>query len=133
MAMIKTYGLTHIALLVNDAQRSFDFYHKIFGIREMYRSEGFIQAQTPHTHDILVFEEVSEDRGHRSNILHFGFRLIRDEDINDIVKEIEAAGGKISSRGEFCPGEPYVFFSDPDGNEVEVWYEKLPLEQTTFI
>jgi hypothetical protein len=25
--------------------------------------------------------------------------------------------------GEFCPGEPYVFFEDPDGSQVEVWYE----------
>jgi hypothetical protein len=21
------------------------------------------------------------------------------------------------------PGEPYVFFNDPDGYEVEIWYE----------
>ena len=21
------------------------------------------------------------------------------------------------------PGEPYVFFTDPDGYEVEIWYE----------
>lgn len=25
--------------------------------------------------------------------------------------------------GEFVPGEPYVFASDPDGYEVELWYE----------
>ena len=24
---------------------------------------------------------------------------------------------------EFVPGEPYVFFRDPDGYEVEIWYE----------
>jgi hypothetical protein len=27
------------------------------------------------------------------------------------------------SQGEFCPGEPYVFFEDLDGYEVEIWYE----------
>ena len=31
--------------------------------------------------------------------------------------------GKVGDSGEFCPGEPYVFFTDPDGYEVEVWYE----------
>ncbi len=26
-------------------------------------------------------------------------------------------------QGEFCPGEPYVFFRDLDGYEVEIWHE----------
>jgi len=29
----------------------------------------------------------------------------------------------VLSHGEFCPGAPYLFFSDPDGYEVEIWYE----------
>jgi hypothetical protein len=24
---------------------------------------------------------------------------------------------------EFCPGEPYLFAKDPDGYEIEIWYE----------
>ena len=62
--MINTLGLTHLALTVNDLDRSFQFYHDVFGIKD---------------------------------------------------------------RGEFCPGEPYIFFADPDGYEVEVWFE-LPID-----
>ena len=29
----------------------------------------------------------------------------------------------VSPQGEFCHGKPYLFFRDPDGYEVEVWYE----------
>ena len=36
---------------------------------------------------------------------------------------VRAAGGTITDTGEFIPGEPYVFFRDPDGYEVEIWYE----------
>jgi hypothetical protein len=36
---------------------------------------------------------------------------------------IQSAGGTIRDHGEFVPGEPYVFFIDPDGYEVEIWYE----------
>jgi hypothetical protein len=36
---------------------------------------------------------------------------------------VKAAGGEVLSQGEFCPGEPYLFFRDLDGYEVEVWYE----------
>jgi hypothetical protein len=60
----------------------------------VYRDEDSIQAQTPGTHDVLVFE-----------------------------KDPKRAGGKVVSKGEFGPDLPYVFFEDPDGYEVEVWYE----------
>jgi hypothetical protein len=33
------------------------------------------------------------------------------------------AGGEILGRGEFCPGEPYVFCRDPDDYEIEIWHE----------
>jgi len=41
-------------------------------------------------------------------------------------KLIQAAGGKIKDKGHFAPGEPFVFFYDPDGYEVEVFFENLP-------
>jgi catechol 2,3-dioxygenase-like lactoylglutathione lyase family enzyme len=55
--MIKTYGLTHVALAVRDAERSLRFYQQVFGVIPVYRGNGFIQAQTPGTRDVLVFEE----------------------------------------------------------------------------
>src|SRR5712691_10762236 len=55
--MIKTYGLTHIALAVKDAKRSYEFYRKVFGVIKVYDQDGFIQAQTPGSHDVLVFDE----------------------------------------------------------------------------
>jgi len=41
------------------------------------------------------------------------------------VTRIIAAGGQIVDKGEFVKGSPYVFFKDPDGYNVEVWYELL--------
>jgi len=43
--------------------------------------------------------------------------------IEAAAKAVTKAGGKIMSKGEFCPGEPYLFFTDPDGYEVEIWFE----------
>ena len=45
--MIKTLGLTHIALPVKDVKRSSAFYQKIFGVKEMYCYPYIIQVQTP--------------------------------------------------------------------------------------
>ena len=121
--MIKTLGLTHLALTVSDLERSFQFYHDVFGMLAVYREKKFLQAQTPGARDILVLEEGTEDIGLSGGIKHFGFRLADPRDIDRAAAAIERAGGKIKNRGEFCPGEPYVFFTDPDGYEVEVWYE----------
>jgi catechol 2,3-dioxygenase-like lactoylglutathione lyase family enzyme len=125
--MIKTLGLTHLALTVSDLDRSFQFYHDVFGMIAIYRERHFVQAQTPGTHDVLVLEEGTEKVGQSGGIKHFGFRLTDGRDIDKAAQAIERAGGKIRQRGEFVPGEPYVFFSDPDGYEVEVWYE-IPTE-----
>jgi catechol 2,3-dioxygenase-like lactoylglutathione lyase family enzyme len=123
MQMIKTLGLTHLALTVSDLERSFQFYHDVFGMLAVYREEKFIQAQTPGARDILVLEKGTENLGKSGGIKHFGFRLVEAGDIDRAATAIEKAGGKILHRGEFCPGEPYVFFTDPDGYGVEVWYE----------
>jgi catechol 2,3-dioxygenase-like lactoylglutathione lyase family enzyme len=120
---IQTHGLTHIALAVRDAKRSLRFYQKVFGVVAVYQEAGFIQAQTPGSRDVLVFEERTAKAGCPGGVAHFGFRLVNPEDIDSALRAVKAAGGEVLSHGEFCPGEPYLFFHDPDGYEVEVWYE----------
>ena len=120
---VRTYGLTHIALAVADIERAFRFYEAVFGMVAVYRDDAFLQAQTPGSRDVLVFERKPRDAGRRSGIAHFGFRLVDPADIDAAAAAITAAGGMIREQGEFVPGEPYIFFTDPDGYEVEVWYE----------
>jgi len=127
---VRTYGLTHLALVVRDPERSRRFYARVFGMKTVYHSPGFIQAQTPGSHDALVFEKRPRGRSARlgaggasGGIAHFGFRLENPADIAVAAAAVRAAGGTVREQGEFCPGEPYLFFTDPDGNEVEIWYE----------
>ena len=42
-AMIRTHGLTHIALAVRDVNRSSRFYGQVFGAVEVCRKDGFVQ------------------------------------------------------------------------------------------
>ena len=122
-ASVKTHGLTHIALAVRDPQRSLRFYRVVLGIIPVYEQRDFVQAQTPGTRDVLVFERKPRQAGKAGGVIHFGFRLQRPADIVQALAAIRAAGGTIRDHGEFVPGEPYVFFTDPDGYAVEIWYE----------
>jgi catechol 2,3-dioxygenase-like lactoylglutathione lyase family enzyme len=121
--MARTRGLTHLALRVRDVDRSFRFYQAVFGMAEVYRGDDFIQAQTPGTWDVLVLEKAPGAEFGSGGIAHFGFRVVTPGDVDAVANVVERAGGRITSKGEFVPGEPYVFFTDPDGYEVEAWYE----------
>ena len=121
---VRTHGLTHVALAVRDPERSFDFYRAIVGVEKVYDDGSFLQAQTPGSRDAIVFERNARVAGKRGGVAHFGFRLTRAADIERARVAIERAGGVITDTGEFVPGEPYVFFRDPDGYEVEIWYER---------
>ncbi len=119
---MKTHGLTHVALAVRDPQRSLAFYRAVLGVVPVYEQKDFVQAQTPGSRDVLVFERKPHQAGKLGGVAHFGFRLRRPADISRALDAIRAAGGTIREHGEFVPGEPYVFFIDPDGYEVEIWY-----------
>ena len=122
-----TYGLTHLAISVKDVSRTKKFYHDIFGMETMYDQQGFLQMTTPGCHDILVFEENKNSSiGNSGGIAHFGFRLKEAMDIDEMITRVLSAGGQIIDKGEFVKGSPYVFFKDPDGYEVEIWFELLP-------
>jgi catechol 2,3-dioxygenase-like lactoylglutathione lyase family enzyme len=123
MTPIKTHGLSHVALSVSDLDRSLAFYKSVFGVREYVRSESTIQVLGPGPHDVLAFEKRPADAGVPGGIIHFGFRLTRPEDIDAAVMAVERAGGTITSRGEFGTGLPYAFVRDPDGYEIEIWFE----------
>jgi catechol 2,3-dioxygenase-like lactoylglutathione lyase family enzyme len=121
--MIDTLGLSHISLAVRDPQRSLDFYATLFGVREYFRDANQIQVQGPGPSDVLAFERDADNAGKRGGIQHFGFRLKRPQDIGQAIAEVQRAGGTILREGEFAPGLPFVYVADPDGYEIEIWFE----------
>ncbi len=123
--VIETYGLSHISLSVNDPEVSLVFYAALFGVREHFRDENYIQALGPGEHDVLAFER-RDDHGLSGGINHFGFRLTSPDGIESVIEKAKAVGATILRHGERRSGEPYMYIADPDGYEIEIWYEPHP-------
>jgi catechol 2,3-dioxygenase-like lactoylglutathione lyase family enzyme len=121
--LVKTHGLTHLNLAVRDPERSLAFYRDVFGVREYWRDDTSIQVVGPGPFDVIAFEKNAADAGKPGGLGHFGFRLTAAEDIDAAVREAEAAGGRLLRRGEFSPGFPFAYVADPDGYEIEIWFE----------
>ena len=121
--MVQTYGLTHIQLAVRDLGRALLFYEQVFGLREYGRGDGLVHARASGRHDILTFVEDPATAGQRGGVAHFGFRLMDPDDIDRAIADVERAGGRLLRRGEFAPGLPYAYVTDPDGYEIEIWFE----------
>jgi catechol 2,3-dioxygenase-like lactoylglutathione lyase family enzyme len=119
--MIRTHGLTHLNLVVADLDRTLRFYAEAFGVKEYFRDEHSVQVLGPGPHDIIAFERGTPMRA--AGITHFGFRLVSAEEIDAAVEQATRAGGTLSRRGEFAPGLPYAYIHDPDGYEIELWFE----------
>ena len=125
MEPIQTYGLTHLALAVRDKRRSVDFYRTLFGVEVMFENDEMVQVQTPGSNDIIVFQQKENAPfGESGGIAHFGFRLRDQSGVAKVVDRIGIAGGSVLHTGELCEDEPFVFLKDPDGYELEVWFEK---------
>jgi catechol 2,3-dioxygenase-like lactoylglutathione lyase family enzyme len=122
VSMAKTRGLTHLALAVRDPDRSLPFYEAL-GCTESWRGEGSVEVTGPSGWDVISLERRPRLAGKRGGMEHFGFRLLNASDLDFIVEAAVKAGGKLKRRGQFGPGQPFAYLADPDGYEVELWFE----------
>ena len=121
--MIKTLGLTHIHLMVQDMDRSLHFYKSVFGMQERFRyGSELVFLNTPGSNDMIALHQAEEGHatGAGGGILHFGLQLENKGDLEHAINEVVAAGGALKKRGEFTPGMPFAYVSDPDGYEIEL-------------
>lgn len=121
--MIKTCGLTHIHLMVKDLHRSLEFYQRVFGMAvKFWAGDGLVFLNTPGSNDLIALHQSEEGQstGSSGGILHFGFQLENKAELETAISEVIAAGGALKKRGEFTPGMPFAYVSDPDGYEIEL-------------
>ncbi len=121
--MIRTRGLRHINLNVSDINRSLAFYQSILGLEiESRHGNEMIFLHTPGTRDVIALCQAKDgDKLGLGGITHFGWEIEKESDLDQVQREIGAAGGKVVSRGHHGPGEPFLYFEDPDGYLIELF------------
>lgn len=78
---------------------------------------------TPGAGDVITLNAdptEAERAGTSGGIGHFGFRRKDSLRINEAIREVEAAGGRLIQRGEHAPGAPFAYVADPDGYMIEL-------------
>ena len=120
--MIRTLGLNHINLNVRDVQRSLKFYQGAFDLKvRFWEGEKMVFVGTEGANDLITLHEVSADEPVAGGgVSHFGFRFARSESMDEIVAQVERAGGKLRNRGHHGPDEPFAYLYDPDGYLIEI-------------
>lgn len=116
-------GMIHIHLVVRDLERSVAFYERAFGLKVILRheDEGMAFLQTPGTAEVVTLKQEASDRvGQQGGVDHFGFPLDDPAEIDEAIREVEAAGGRLIERTTLAGGLPTAFVADPDGYRIQI-------------
>jgi catechol 2,3-dioxygenase len=130
---VKPIGLDHVNIFVRNVERSHRWYTDLLGLHTQdtftHQESGrmravFLAADRDHAHDIALFD-VGDDapvqQKGQVGLSHFAWRMASLDDL-------KAMHARLRDRGV-----PYrvadhtisigIYFSDPDGNGLEVYYE----------
>jgi catechol 2,3-dioxygenase-like lactoylglutathione lyase family enzyme len=125
-------GMRHIALRVDDVERSAHFYEQVFRMRRFGppKHEGrFIALVSPGLKDQISLsadvdsgetKRVLGGPGEHGGIDHFGFLVSPGTSLDDVRTRVESAGGTFSHRHDVDKRVPSYFFTDPDGYVFQV-------------
>lgn len=110
---VHVYGINHVAIEVDDAQKAVAFYEDVFGLKMLKGGEGAAWCQIG-AHQFLAIFEVEELKPDRWK--HFGL-IVRDEaQLNAVKEKVRTKYHLDVLEAEFTRCD----FSDPWGNRIQV-------------
>ena len=134
----KPVALDHVNIYVRNAERSHRWYTDVLGLhtQDTFASPetgrlraAFLAADPEHAHDIALFEVGEDARGPQKGqvgLNHFAWKMASLDDLKEMHQRLGDKGVPFSvSDHTVSIG---IYFSDPDGNGLEVYYE-LPRSQ----
>ena len=127
-------GLDHVNIFVRNAERSHRWYVDVLGLHTndvmtfpgTDRVRGvFLACDPEHAHDIALFEVGDDASGPRKaqvGLNHVAWRMESLEDLEEMYHRLKAQDVPFTvSDHTISIG---IYFDDPDGNGLEVYYEQ---------
>lgn len=120
--------LGHVVMRVRDMDRSLDFYTRVMGLTIMERSPSgtvFMSANTEKSHELAIRAIGMDAAGPDSSLIgqaHYAWQMASFEDLQELytrLKENDVPIQHVRDHGISLG----VYLTDPDGNEIEVYYE----------
>jgi len=103
---------------VRDMERAARFYCDAFDLQEVFGNENIIFVGIPGGDTAMGI--LRDDEGAGAGPRHVGFHIDHALNLDDVVRDVEVAGGNIIERGDHAPGVPFARIADPDGNIIEI-------------
>ncbi len=136
--MIRLTGIGHVLLRVSDVERAKKFYSDVLGLRVMEEDPehgGVFMALEGHAHTVDLFpvskEGDSQPRSPGSlGLGHVAFHVSSEAALKDAYWGLHEHGVKVTRAIDHV-SQKSIYFHDPDGNLLEIYYE-LPNARELF-
>ncbi len=110
---VQVFGVNHIAIEVDDAQKAVAFYEDVFNLKMLKGGEGAAWCQVGE-HQFLAIFEVEELR--RGQAKHFGFIVKTENEIDEVKQKLRETYKLHVNEGGYTRCD----FEDPWGNHIQV-------------
>ena len=126
--MVKPKQLGHLVLRVRDVDASEKWYENILGLHTTKKMAGqmvFMSANDQSSHELALMQlgpDAPGPESHRVGLYHFAWEMESFDDLKALYQHIKANDVHIVGIGDHGISLG-VYIKDPDGNEIEVYYE----------
>ena len=126
--MVKPKQLGHIVLRVRDIERSEQFYSDVLGLHVTNKRPGqmtFMSAVDESSHELAlvpVGDDAPGPEDSRVGLYHFAWQMDSFDDLKSLYADMNSKDVDIRGIGDHGISLG-VYFFDPDGNEIEAYYE----------